>query len=362
MDEVRAATDVRMPRLGGDLVRECAERFSLPFVLLTGTAVLSALVVTLPFHIRQISDFDTAETLRWTGWILGITSLLAVATTPAWSYLGSRRPRLFLAATVALSGVALVVLACVRTVEGLLFGRAFLGLLGTSSTFAFLIARRVPRDIDRRVAEMQTAIAAGQLLGPVVGAGIVHQLGMNVSFAAGAALLWLSTLIVPASPASGEPSEPSLPAGGAKPRPWLCAASVLVASMQLWFLAPVLPDVMASLGVASERMVATAGLLSLAGGLAMVAGSLCAPFLTARLGMAAVVVALPAASGVTLALLYHARTVPAFMAARFLQVFLLGPLIPQLTAHVVRRDTSQAIGTVNAGNGTVTWLKGGEKL
>ncbi len=35
--------------------------------------------VSLPFHIQRIGTTDPAVTLRWTGWILGITSLVTVA-------------------------------------------------------------------------------------------------------------------------------------------------------------------------------------------------------------------------------------------------------------------------------------------
>lgn len=41
--------------------------------------------VSLPFHIQRISTTDPAATLRWTGWILGITSLVTV-----WLYGGLR--------------------------------------------------------------------------------------------------------------------------------------------------------------------------------------------------------------------------------------------------------------------------------
>ena len=47
-----------------------------------GSFAWSFVFVSLPFHIQRISTTDPAATLRWTGWILGITSLVSgVAAT-----------------------------------------------------------------------------------------------------------------------------------------------------------------------------------------------------------------------------------------------------------------------------------------
>src|SRR5438034_968156 len=49
-----------------------------------GSFAWSFVFVSLPFHIQRISPLDPAATLRWTGWILGITSLVTVVTAPVW--------------------------------------------------------------------------------------------------------------------------------------------------------------------------------------------------------------------------------------------------------------------------------------
>ena len=48
-------------------------RLVLPAGNLLGTVAWSFVSVSLPFHVRAISDVDAAATLRWTGFILGIT-------------------------------------------------------------------------------------------------------------------------------------------------------------------------------------------------------------------------------------------------------------------------------------------------
>ena len=70
-------------------------RLVLPVAMFFGTVAWSFVSVSLPFHVKAISDVDAAATLRWTGWILGVTALTTVLTAPAWGWLGERHdPRL----------------------------------------------------------------------------------------------------------------------------------------------------------------------------------------------------------------------------------------------------------------------------
>ena len=54
----------------------------LPASMLIGTFAWSFIYVSLPFHIQRMSTLDEAATLRWTGWILGISPLITVITNP----------------------------------------------------------------------------------------------------------------------------------------------------------------------------------------------------------------------------------------------------------------------------------------
>ena len=44
-----------------------------------GTFAWSLAYVRLPFYIQRPSGGDTATTLRWTGWILGVTPLVTAS-------------------------------------------------------------------------------------------------------------------------------------------------------------------------------------------------------------------------------------------------------------------------------------------
>src|SRR2546430_16518428 len=72
-----------------------------------GSFAWSFVFVSLPFHIQRISPLDPAATLRWTGWILGITSLVTVATAPVWGRYAARGdPKACYVAVEALQGLA----------------------------------------------------------------------------------------------------------------------------------------------------------------------------------------------------------------------------------------------------------------
>ena len=47
----------------------------LPVALFFGTFAWSFVYVSLPFYIQRLSTVDPVSTLRWTGWILGISAL-----------------------------------------------------------------------------------------------------------------------------------------------------------------------------------------------------------------------------------------------------------------------------------------------
>ena len=47
----------------------------LPVAMFLGSFAWSFVYVSLPFHIQRVSTWDAVSTLRWTGWILGISPL-----------------------------------------------------------------------------------------------------------------------------------------------------------------------------------------------------------------------------------------------------------------------------------------------
>ena len=131
-----------MPRtpLAAVLLRETQV---LPVAMFLGSFAWSFVYVSLPFHIQRVSTWDAVSTLRWTGWILGISPLATVATAPFWGrFAGRGEPKTFYVATQYFQGVAFLGMAVARTLPEMFLARLLLGFMGAASTFAFISAGR----------------------------------------------------------------------------------------------------------------------------------------------------------------------------------------------------------------------------
>ena len=112
----------------------------LPASMLIGTFAWSFIYVSLPFHIQKMSTLDPAATLRWTGWILGISPLITVITAPISGRLGEHiDPKRGFIAVQAFQGLGFLGMALARTLPEMLVARVLLGLMGAVSTFAFIM-------------------------------------------------------------------------------------------------------------------------------------------------------------------------------------------------------------------------------
>src|SRR5438874_379063 len=64
----------------------------LPAVLCVAMFAWTFVQVGLPFYVQRIGGGSRATTLRWIGWILGITPILTIVTTPIWMRISRRSP------------------------------------------------------------------------------------------------------------------------------------------------------------------------------------------------------------------------------------------------------------------------------
>lgn len=324
---------------------------TLPLALFLGTSAWSFVYVSLPFYIQRISTEDPVATLRWTGWILGISPLVTVITAPFWGRLaGKWSPKTFYVVIQILQGVAFGAMGLARTLVELFLIRLILGSLGAVSTFAFMIAGRSPdADVRHEVSTLQSAMTLGQILGPLAGAVAAARIGFVPSFLLAAAILWGCAGMVQ----WGVPRQDFSPAGDGALRPgsWVETAGVcllvLLGSVQIFFLTSVLPQILPPLGVASGETLEVGGLIIFASGVAVALGSLAAPRLADLLGERRAVVWFLALSSAFLALLGLTRTVWSFGVVRFLQALCVAPVFPLAVTRIAQRG-GQAIGLVNS--------------
>ena len=326
---------------------------ALTAAMFVGTVAWQFVYVSLPFHIQAISPYDSASTLRWTGWILGISSLVTVVTAPLWGRWAERGdPKTLYVVVEMLQGAAFIGMALAQTLLELFFVRALLGLFGAASTFAFIIAGRsaTTAEVRRQVAAAQSAMTIGQVLGPLAGALVAVRLGFRPSFAVGAAMLVVCGLLV-----RWGVDTPAPRTGDRRARRATSTSEVVIAfavvlggSAQVFFLPAILPHVMADLGVEPAETLAASGLVISASGVAAAVGSLAAPRLADLVSERRLVSVLLAVSAALLLAFSLAGSLWTFGTLRFLQVLCIAPVFPIIVARIAQHASGEAIGMVNS--------------
>ena len=326
---------------------------ALTISMFLGSFAWSFAFISLPFYIQAISPYDPATTLRWAGWILGISSLVTVLTSPAWGRVGERGdPRTQYVLVQVFQGVAFMGMAIAHTLPQLLIARLLLGAMGAGSTLAFIMAGRQsdPREVRREVAAVQLAMTLGQVLGPLGGAATAARLGFRPSFAVGGVILLGSAAFVHWGvrlPAHLE--RPRLQPPRARVLDLITpVALVLAVSNQLFFLTAVLPQVLPGLGVAPERVVEVGGLLVFVSAVAAALGALVTPRLAALLPEGLLMAGLLVASGVLTGMMALPQSAWGYSAVRFLQVLCAAPIFPLVVARAAHQGSGGVIGVINS--------------
>jgi MFS family permease len=318
--------------------------------MFVGSFAWSFVFVSLPFYIQTLANGDATSTLRWTGWILGVSSLTTVVTGPLWGRLAAvGSARLLWALVELLQGAGFLLMAAARTLPELFLARMVLGAMGAASTFAFIVAGQ-ERDVRRRVAAIQSAMTVGQVLGPLAGAVTAARIGFRPSFVAAGLILWgVAAMVWLGAPAGREaPARPAPARAASAGELALVCLVVLSGSIQIFFLPAMLPRVLALMAVPAERALDVGGVIIFLTGVAAALGSLAAPRLADVLGERRAVPVLLGASSLALGLLALAGGPGALGALRFAQVLCVAPVFPLVVAGLAGRVSGQAIGIVNS--------------
>ena len=325
--------------------------WALPVSMFIGTFAWSFIQVSLPFYIGKISTLDAAATLRWTGWILGISSLVTMVMAPFSARIfGEKNPKRSYVATQMLQGGGFFFMAASRTLLDLFFSRMLLGFMGAVSTFAFIMVGRSGGDIRRGISAIQSGMTLGQVLGPAAGALVAARLGFRLSFVMAGFMLWACSALV----GWGVPTQQ--PQGSARDRAQTASVReiatvcllVLAGSTQIFFLTAILPTILPPLGVPAAMTLEVGGLLIMATGLAAALGSMAAPRIGEIVGDRTTIVWFLAASSLGLGGLALAPGVWSFGIVRFFQVLCIAPVFPLSVAGVAQRASGMAIGIVNS--------------
>lgn len=311
---------------------------------------MNYLTVFLPFYIRSVSSFPEAQTLLWTGLIVGGSPAAASVASALWGTLTSRVSPKLLFLRGLLTHTLLIAATAFTTSLPLLLGlRLVQGVMGGISTIALIIIAAVSRKehLPANIGLLNSAMTTGAIVGPPIGAAVVAAFGFRAGFLSAAAVVGISLLLclrfLPAV-------SPRPPAPGAAPvsrralfAAWLVSVTTMV---QLVFLAAVLPQVLAGFGITGRQAVAAAGLVVMAYGGAATVGSVSLRWFGRIPHRRAVIAASLVATGLQ-ASLALAPTLAVFVGLRVLQTFLAGLLMPLIMADVAATGRGGAVGTLN---------------
>jgi MFS family permease len=318
-----------------------------------GSFAWSFVFVSLPFHIQRVSPLDATSTLRWTGWIVGITSLVTVLTSPIWGRYAARgNPKACYVAVEALQGLGFFVMALARTLPELFFARLVLGAMGAASTLGFIMVGRDAEgaEVRRRVAALQSSMTVGQVVGPLFGAIAAARLGIRGSFVLGGTILiGCAALVHWAVPRPPDARQAGAAARPVRPREVaVVTLIVLGGSIQVFYFTSILPHVLPGLGVGAERTLEVGGILIFISGVAAALGALAVPRLGELFPEPRLIGGLLVASSISVAALALVGSVWAYGGLRFLQVLSIAPVFPLIVSRVVQHAGGSAIGVINA--------------
>jgi MFS transporter, DHA1 family, staphyloferrin B biosynthesis exporter len=313
----------------------------------------SSVFVGLPFYVERITRAEPATTIAWTGWILGISSLVSMVASPLWArYAAHADARTACVLLQVLQGIGFLGAAFADSPLELFVARLLLGAVGATSTLLFLLAGDVPDSAERRrkLSVIQSANTAGQIVAPLAGAVAFARLGFRLSFALGALVLVISGALLQWGLPPARPAGLATTARRRRPVPVrlvvLTSTVALVGASQEAFLAAILPRVLPGFGVRPEGLVESAGLLIFLSGVAAAAGSLAAPRLAAEVPPRRLLPALLAASSVLLIAFSLAGSLWLYAGLRTVQALCLAPLFPLVVARMSRHG--EAIGMLSA--------------
>ena len=318
-----------------------------------GSFAWSFVFVSLPFHIQRLSTTDPVSTLRWTGWILGISSLVTVATAPFWGRYAARGdPKTVYVAVEALQGLGFFGMALARTLPELFLARFVLGGMGAASTLAYIIVGRAGRgdELRRRIATLQSSTTVGQVIGPLVGAIAAARFGFRASFVVGGGILLgcaaLVHWLVERPPQAAAPNPETR---AVRPQEvGTVALIVLGGSIQIFFFTAILPRVLPDFGVESAETLEVGGTLIFVSGVAAALGAMAVPRLAELFAERRLIATLLVMSSLCLAGFAAAGSVWLYGALRFLQVLSIAPVFPLVVSRVVQHASGGAIGFINS--------------
>lgn len=156
---------------------------------------MSSIVPFLPLFVRELGITNLEETTLWSGLVFSGPFLISFFLIPVWGNLGDRYGRkiMILRAIFGLA-IAQIIIGFSQNVTQLFIGRILQGLLSgfLPAAMALIAASTPSKKIGYALGLLQSASAAGTVLGPIIGGIISDFLGFRNVFFIVAGLFFLT--------------------------------------------------------------------------------------------------------------------------------------------------------------------------
>jgi len=164
--------------------------------------VAASATMVLPFlsiYIETFGSFSDAYVQRWSGFIFGITFLVAFFVSPIWGRFGDKfgRKKILLITGYGIA-ISIFFMSYVESVAGLFFLRMFMGVVtGFIPTSMALISAQTNKEVAGKVlGTLQMGTVSGGLFGPLIGGLLADSVGFTYTFLITGIVISIATTFV----------------------------------------------------------------------------------------------------------------------------------------------------------------------
>lgn len=316
------------------------QRRLFPVLLAAFTAQLGvpAFLPFVPLYMEELGIDDIGAAARWSGVLVAITPLTSFIAVPYLGQVGDRiglKPLALIG--LGLGGFTISALALATSPWHLLVGRMLFGFCGVYWTFfAAAIAEHAPREhMVRAFGWLQMVNFGAPILAPALGGAMALAFGLKAVFVLAGVMFWIATAMVAVLYPRGEGLKPQTTASRngspwqmiySQPQMGMLSVLLLVSFYAEGSTLPIIPLYMRHLGVASDQVAATVGLITaLSAATYVLANAFVGRVVPTRLAHIAVLPGLIGAAVVC---------VPLFFASQLWHLLVFRPLLSLFTGTI----------------------------
>ncbi|WP_420920054.1 multidrug efflux MFS transporter [Bacillus halotolerans] len=163
------------------------------------SASTTMIVPFLSLYIETLSTFSNGFVQRWSGYVFGITFLMAFLVSPFWGRFGDKRGyKKILLTTGTGIAVSILLMGFVTSVYQLFFLRMAMGLVtGFIPTSLAMISAQTPKSsAGKTLGTLQMGQVSGSLFGPLLGGVLADHFGFTYTFFITSFVIFLAVLLV----------------------------------------------------------------------------------------------------------------------------------------------------------------------